>query len=433
MQVQCKPKFDRGKSGSSPHGYYGGYNMCKLQLWPWPSEVQCDPTGSALSLDPELFQVLFSENSKSTTSEILTSAITRYKSLAFNQPIRLTRGYLVEPGLVFESDDDGNSVAFKGMSKVNVIMNVQEDHDGEPKQLNSDESYEIIIDTSTSIQINSQTIWGAMYGLETLSQLIEPNNIIRHTPIHIQDIPRYPWRGFLLDTTNHFLSKNVILKLIDGLASMKLNVLHWHLVDSYSFPYQSDELPELSLYGQWITPHNSKHSPNLQPNQTIYSLSDVNEIIEYATMRGLRVVPEIDMPGHAYSWGLSPKYHNITARCPRYTDELGHVDDIPLDPTLELTYETIQLLLKELQSLFHDVYLHVGGDEVKYGCWNESASIVEWMQVHDIEKDDFYTLEQYFFSEIGDFVTGSLGKNVVAWEEVFFNASVRHNMTTHNI
>lgn len=100
------------------------------------------------------------------------------------------------------------------------------------------------------------------------------------------------------------------------------------------------------------------------------------------------------------------------------------MDDVPLDPTEPLTYQVVLGLLDELSELFPDLYLHLGGDEVKYGCWNESASIKAWMQEHGLAAGDFYSLEQLFFEKVGGFVTAQLGRQVVAWEEVFFDSSV---------
>jgi hexosaminidase len=114
---------------------------------------------------------------------------------------------------------------------------------------------------------------------------------------------------------------------------------------------------------------------------------------------------------------------DITVACPRYTDELGHIDDVPLDPTLSHTYEVIENLLVELTGIFPDNFLHVGGDEVKYGCWNESDAIVSWMAANGFASGDFYGLEQMFFQKIRNVAEEVLSRKLVAWEEVFFNAS----------
>ena len=195
-------------------------------------------------------------------------------------------------------------------------------------------------------------------------------------------------------------------------------------MDSYSFPFFSKKFPDLSQSGKWTADMPSINGGDETIYKSTYSSAMVHKIVHYATQRGIRVMPEIDMPGHGYSWGLSESLREITTACPLYTDELGHVDDIPLDPTLPLTYDVVLGLLEELSQIFPDSFLHLGGDEVKYGCWNESESIKAWMKEHELEENDFYSLEQLFFDRVGKFTTQILGRKVVAWEEVFFDSSV---------
>lgn len=216
-----------------------------------------------------------------------------------------------------------------------------------------------------------------------------------------------------------------VLRLLDAMAAAKLNVLHWHLVDSYSFPFASDKFPDLAAAGKWTAGAGLDSSDEHSDTNTdsVYTPDMVRAVVQYATQRGVRVVPEVDMPGHGYSWGLSEALRSVTTSCPRYTDELGHIDDVPLDPTARLTYEVVLGLLQELAGLFPDRFMHLGGDEVKYGCWNESASIVSWMQQHGLA-GDFRALEQLFFAEVGGFATVQLGRKLVAWEEAFFDDSV---------
>ncbi|CAM9311609.1 unnamed protein product, partial [Ectocarpus fasciculatus] len=294
------------------------------------------------------------------------------------------------------------------------------------KQLDDDESYKINVqmgdDGSVVAVVTANTVWGALYGMETMSQLVESGGIVRNVPVTITDSPRFPWRGLLLDTSNHFISVSVISKFLDTMASSKMNVLHWHLVDSYSFPFESQAAPEIARSGAWIYSEKTKVRDK-QVKNPLYTSSDLQRIEELAKMRGIRVVVEMDMPGHAFSWGLAEQFRDITTACPKYTDELGHIDDVPLDPTLTETYQVILNLLTELVAIFPDNYFHVGGDEVKYGCWNESQSILDWMEQNHFAPGDFYSLEQMFFGKIHKMATSELERKLVAWEEVFFNAS----------
>lgn len=158
----------------------------------------------------------------------------------------------------------------------------------------TDESYTLGIPASGgAITIRANTTIGAYRALETLSQLVEFNfsasaYAIRGVPWAIADRPRFPWRGLMVDTSRHWLPVASILRTLDGLAYSKMNVLHWHIVDRESFPLQLDSAPRLAL-GSW-TPAER------------YSTSDVRRIVEYARVRGVRVVPEIDLPTHTASW-----------------------------------------------------------------------------------------------------------------------------------
>jgi hexosaminidase len=221
------------------------------------------------------------------------------------------------------------------------------------------------------------------------------------------------------------LQLSTLLRLLDAMSAAKLNVLHWHIMDSYAFPFASELFPDLAAAGKWTAGNAAG-----QGKDSVYTHDMVRTVVQYATERGVRVIPEVDMPGHGYSWGLSGALSSITTACPGYTDELGHVDDVPLDPTKTLTYEVVLGLLSELTGLFPDTFLHLGGDEVKYGCWNESVSIKTWMIEHGLPSDDFYGLEQWFFKEVGSFTTEKLKRKVVAWEEVFFDDSVSMYIVT---
>ena len=147
------------------------------------------------------------------------------------------------------------------------------------------------------------------------------------------------------------------------MALNRLNVLHWHIEDSYSFPLVSRRFPLLSDRGAW------------DKSQT-YSLRDVAGIVEAARLRGVRVIPELDIPGHTYSWGLA--YPNLTVACPpKVTSDIGTINSVGLDMTKEETYALVEGLLQELAGVFRDSYMHLGGDEVQFECYNKTE--VGWV------------------------------------------------------
>lgn len=152
-----------------------------------------------------------------------------------------------------------------------------------------DESYSIGVPHGQHAHealVQAKSVWGALRGLETLSQLVYTNQhnqlVINETEIH--DHPRYQYRGVLLDTARHYLPVRLILANLDAMAYNKFNVFHWHIVDDQSFPYFSTKYPNLTDFGAYTRRH-------------IYTQEDVRDVIEYARMRGIRVIPEIDSPG----------------------------------------------------------------------------------------------------------------------------------------
>lgn len=200
----------------------------------------------------------------------------------------------------------------------------------------------------------------------SLSPYVLPN-----APLLLQDSPRFPWRGLMIDTGRHFLSLPHINRLLDSMAAAKLNVLHWHLVDSQSFSLQSFFYPKL-----WRASF-SKAERYLQ--------SDVAAVVEHARLRGIRVMAELDVPGHAASWCEGGR-EGCRTICP--SPQCLE----PLDPSQDATFELLEGLLQELtggregkreggweEGLFPFEFFHLGGDEVDPRCWSETPRVVEWM------------------------------------------------------
>jgi hexosaminidase len=283
-----------------------------------------------------------------------------------------------------------------------------------------DESYSLELRHGTGGVLRAKTQWGALRGLETLLGLVHWGD--RHAtdglptlprgllPLRLQDRPRFGWRGLLMDTARHFLPLPQLLRVVDGMAALKLNVLHWHIVDAQSFPFQSVSLPELSRRGAY--------HPTL-----VYTHADVRAVVGFARERGIRVVPEIDMPGHTYSWGLG--YANLTVRCPAHVardrDGAEHgVDSVSLHPLREGTYAAVAALLEEVSALFPDGHLHVGADEVSAACLLEDEEVRAWVDKSGYRRDAHATwaheLQARFTSRVLAMLQ-KLGKRAVLWDE----------------
>ncbi|KAF2354834.1 Glycoside hydrolase family 20 catalytic domain [Trinorchestia longiramus] len=263
--------------------------------------------------------------------------------------------------------------------------------------------------------IISMSVWGVLRGLESLSQLLIPDEeggfYVYST--QIMDFPRFAHRGFMIDTARHFLPLNKIKEMLDLMGMNKYNVLHWHIVDDQSFPYVSDVYPDLSAQGAWSS-------------ERVYTAADIADIITYATDRGIRVIPEFDTPGHTLSWGDGQP--DLLTEC--YTEHLlpalypcsGSPDGSygPIDPSKESTYDFLTQLFTEVGSRFPDHYLHLGGDEVPFNCWQSNPAITEFMTQSNITS--YEGLESYYITRLLDIVSNLPTANgYMVWQEVFDN------------
>ncbi len=153
--------------------------------------------------------------------------------------------------------------------------------------LGEDESYTLDV-TAQGAHLRASTIDGALHGLETFAQLIEPGaSGFGVSAIHIEDRPRFPWRGLLLDVARHWMPVEVVKRNLDAMAAVKLNVFHWHLSDDQGFRVESKRFPKLQELGS---------------DGLYYTQAEIRDVVAYARDRGIRVLPEFDMPGHVTSW-----------------------------------------------------------------------------------------------------------------------------------
>uniref|UniRef100_A0A672Y4E6 Beta-hexosaminidase n=1 Tax=Sphaeramia orbicularis TaxID=375764 RepID=A0A672Y4E6_9TELE len=217
----------------------------------------------------------------------------------------------------------------------------------------------------------------------------------------IEDFPRFQFRGILLDTSRHYLPVQAILKTLDAMAYSKFNVFHWHIVDDPSFPYQSQTFPDLSAKGAF------------HPMTHIYTQTDVQRVISYARLRGIRVLPEFDSPGHTQSWGKGQS--DLLTPCYKGGTPSGAFG--PVNPTLPSTYQFIARLFKEVSSVFPDSYIHLGGDEVNFFCWKSNPDVRAFMQKMGFGTD-FTKLEAFYMESIVN-ITSTLNKTAIVWQDVF--------------
>ena len=265
--------------------------------------------------------------------------------------------------------------------------------------LGEDESYHLSV-AGNQVKLNAVTDIGAMRGLETFLQLLNADEQGYYLPfVEINDSPRFPWRGLMIDVCRHWLPLDVILRNIDGMAAVKLNVLHLHLTEDQGFRVESKTFPELTRMGS---------------DGNYFTQEQIREIVRYAADRGIRVMPEFDIPGHATSWCVS---HPELASAPGpYTIERHFgVFDPTLNPTKDTTYRFLDAFLKEMAGLFTDEYIHIGGDENNGKQWNGNPDIQAFMKANNIASN--HDLQAYFNRHILDILT-KYGKKMIGWDEI---------------
>ncbi len=295
-------------------------------------------------------------------------------------------GFTFAPGLA--TDVGGASLVIQTTGPGKTIPAVDED-----------ESYTLDV-ADKQARLTAPTVVGALRGLETLLQLLAGDRAGYYLPaISIQDRPRFPWRGLLIDSARHFTPLEVIKRNLDGMAAVKLNVFHWHLTENQGFRVESRKYPKLHLLGS---------------DGLYYTQAEVRDIIEYARMRGIRVVPEFDMPGHTTAWFVG--YPELaSAPGPYQIERQWGIFDPAMDPTRDELYKFLDGFIGEMAALFPDAYLHIGGDEVNGKQWNANAKIQAFMQAHGL-KDD-HALQAYFNQRLLRIIQKH-GKKMIGWDEV---------------
>lgn len=336
-------------------------------VWPWPKSVAVEPGRIELAADFAL--------SDQSGFGVVQRACERYAPL-----VAKGTGALKALTVTVEKDVDAN----RGV----------------------DESYVLKVGPDAAT-LEAKTSVGALRGLETFSQLVGKQGSINASKVEIEDAPRFPHRGLLVDSSRHFFPLAVLQKMVDAMAWNKLNVLHWHLTDAQAAPLATPVAKELGI-------DKGADSP-----KDVYSIDDFKSLVAYARDRGVRVVPELDMPAHTQAWGKG----DIPEINCGYQSVMD-VKDKRLVPKVEK-------LLGEFASVFPDQLFHLGFDEVNRDCLSRGPSIASFVQAEGGALDDELTknLLGDFFETVGAFVTEK-AKAPVVWQEAFdFGALVSQNVT----
>lgn len=269
----------------------------------------------------------------------------------------------------------------------------------ETQKLGEDESYHLAV-TASSAQLSAATSLGVLHGLQTFLQLVEPTaNGFAVPVVTINDQPRFAWRGLLIDVSRHFIPLDVLKRNLDGMAAVKMNVLHFHLSDDQGFRVESRRFPKLHTEGS---------------DGQYYTQAELREFLDYAHDRGIRVVPEFDMPGHSRSWLVA--YPELASSPGPYKiDPSDAGPDAVIDPTQEATYKFLDKFVEEMGKLFPDAYFHIGGDEVSGKPWDTNPKIQEYIHAHGMKSNQ--DLQAYFNQRLQK-ILDKHHKIMVGWDEV---------------
>jgi hexosaminidase len=365
-----------------------GVASTPLPLWPMPKYVTQAGAGGVVLASNWRCAV----DIPGYSSEILQKACVRYKEY-----IAQARDLVVEQ---FPLATTVNSVQVAVDQAENDTM----------LGLETNETYALLVDNE-SIRIHAANVFGALRALETFSQIVTSQMSV--LAVTIQDTPRFPHRELLVDTARYFFNTSFLEHIIDSMSFSKLNVLHWHAIDSQSFPIDSTKYPLLSEKGQF-----KPHSHFCASSSCSYTSEDIQQLIAYARDRGIRIVLEVDTPGHSKSWGNA--YHNMTVNYCTL-----NADSVPLDVTKAFTLDVVTGFLLEMtgkadNSLFTDKWTHLGGDEVDFSCWEKDEAIASYMAQHNLTAG---ALLSQWLQQVRSRLQV---KNVLYWEDAY-NYSVAAN------
>jgi hexosaminidase len=282
----------------------------------------------------------------------------------------------------------------------NATLVVTTDHESKPVQeVGEDESYTLEV-TPSGAKLHAANPLGTLHGLQTFLQLVSVTPDGFAAPgVSIQDTPRFQWRGLMIDVSRHFIPLDVLKRNMDGMEAVKLNVFHWHLSDNEGFRVESKKFPKLQEFGS---------------DGLYYTQEEIRDFISYARDRGIRVVPEFDMPGHSTAWFVG--YPELASGPgPYQLERKWGVFDPAMNPTDEKTYKFLGEFIGEMAKLFPDQYFHIGGDEVNGKEWDSNPKIQDFMKSHNLKNS--VELQAYFSQHVQELVVKH-GKTPIGWDEI---------------
>ncbi|WP_042990985.1 family 20 glycosylhydrolase [Vibrio mimicus] len=290
----------------------------------------------------------------------------------------------------------------KSEKEATLVIDIANAPSSAIQNIDSDESYRLTI-ANGQIQLSAPEPYGAFHGLETFLQLVTTDAIGYFVPaVNIVDKPRFKWRGVSYDTARHFIELPVILRQLDAMASAKMNVFHWHIWDDQGIRIQLENYPRL-----W----------QVTADGDYYSKDDIRKVVAYARNLGIRVIPEISLPGHASA--VAHAYPQLMSGLGEqsYPQQRGWGVFEPLmDPTNPELYTMLASVFDEVVELFPDEYFHIGGDEPNYQQWRDNPKIQAFIKQHQLDGER--GLQSYLNTQV-EKMLNERGKKITGWDEIW--------------
>jgi hexosaminidase len=278
-----------------------------------------------------------------------------------------------------------------------------------------DEAYRLVVDAQ-GIRISASGDRGLLYGAMTIAQLLSPDRAfgkpVRVPAVTIEDAPRFGWRGLMLDVARHYQPIEAIYAIVDQMASVKLNTLHLHLTDDQGWRFEVKRYPKLTELGAWRTPPSAGGPPGAKVGG-FYTQEQLKALVAYAAARGITIVPEIDLPGHAQALVAAYPEFGVFGDRPGVSHDWG-VNPYLLNPGPK-GVAFVKQVLDELITVFPGTYIHLGGDEAIKDQWQRSPQVQA--QIKALGLKDENQLQSWLIDEFGNYLAAK-GRRLIGWDEI---------------
>lgn len=337
--------------------------------------------------------------------------------------VRATGSFTVAAGTAIAADDAGGAVAARllidrvavdrGIAlRIGTTGPIRFVRDA---AVTGDEAYRLAVDPR-GITVAARTDAGLVHGAMTLAQLLSPDRAFGRPVVvpalTIVDAPRFRWRGVMIDVARHFQPLRSLYAVVDQMAAVKLNMLHLHLTDDQGWRVEIKRFPKLTQIGGWRTPPSAGGAPGAQVGG-FYTQAELKALVAYAAVRGITIMPEIDLPGHAQALVAAYPEYGVFGDRPAVGHDWG-VNPYLLNPDAK-GVALVEAVLDELIGIFPGPFVHLGGDEAVKDQWARSPAVQA--QIKALGLKDENQLQSWLIDRFGTYLA-TRGRRLIGWDEI---------------